>query len=219
MTNFTKRIFMLFFGLFICSLGIVMTMKANIGFAPYDVLHQGIANSIGMTIGRVSILIGLIICIICLFLGEKLGLGTISDMILIGILIDLFISLNFIPQMNGYVSGITLMVAGLFTIAFGIYFYISSGFGAGPRDNLMVIVEKKTGLTVGLCRGILEISAILIGWLLGGPVGIGTILYALGISFCIQIVFSLMKFDPAKIEHETLGTTSKFLIHFLNLEH
>jgi len=188
-------------------------MKANIGFAPYDVLHKGVANTMGITIGSASILIGLIICIISIFLGEKLGLGTISDMVLVGILIDLFLSLNFIPQMNGYLSGIALMMVGLFTISFGVFFYMSSGFCAGPRDNLMVAVERKTGLAVGFCRGILEISVVLIGWLMGGPVGIGTILYAFGISFCIQIVFSLMKFDPTKIEHETFRTTLKLLTH------
>ena len=213
MAIYGKRFLRLFFGLFICSLGIVMTMKANIGFAPYDVLHKGIANTIGITIGNASILIGLIVCIIGSLLGEKLGLGTISDMILIGILIDFFLMLNFIPQMDGYVSGITLMLSGLFAIAFGAYFYISSGFCAGPRDNLMVAIERRTGLAVGLCRGILETSAVFIGWLLGGPVGIGTILYAFGISFCIQIVFSIMKFDPAKIQHETIYATSKFLLH------
>ena len=214
MTNYSKRIFKLFFGLFLCGLGIVMTMKANMGFSPYDVLHQGIANTFGLTIGTVSILIGLIICIICLFLGEKLGLGTISDMILIGILIDLFLSLNFIPKMNGYLSGLVMITTGLFTIAFGSYLYISSGFCAGPRDNLMIAIKRKTGLAVGFCRGLLEVSAVLCGWLLGGPVGIGTVLSAFGISFCIQIVFSLMKFNPTKIEHETLISTSKLLIHF-----
>jgi len=214
MTFYTKRILKLLFGLLICSLGIVMTMKANIGFAPYDVLHKGIANTIGMTIGSASILVGLIICIIGIFLGEKLGLGTISDMILIGILIDFFLSLNLIPQMNGYLSGIAFMITGLFAIAFGAYFYISSGFCAGPRDNLMVAVERKTGLAVGFCRGILEVSVVLIGWLMGGPVGIGTILYAFGISFCIQIVFLIMKFDPTKVQHETLIVTTKTLLQF-----
>jgi len=213
MINYARRILRLFFGLFICSLGIVMTMKANIGFAPYDVLHKGIANTIGISIGSASILIGLIICIISIFLGEKLGLGTILDMILIGILIDLFLSLNFIPQMNGYLSGIALMITGLFAIAFGAYFHISSGYCAGPRDNLMVAIERKTHLAVGFCRGILEACSVLIGWILGGPVGIGTILYAFGISLCIQIVFSLMKFDPTKVEHETFHTTLRLLTH------
>jgi len=219
MTNFVKRIFKLFFGLFLSTLGIIMTMKANLGFILWDVLHQGVANTVGMTVGRVIILIGLIICIICLFLGEKFGFGTITNIIFIGLFIDILLSFDFIPQMKEYITGIAMMMAGLFTVAFGTYFYISSGFCAGPRDNLMVAIERKTGLAVGLCRGLLEVSAVFSGWFLGGSVGIGTILSAFGISFCIQIVFSLMKFDPTKIDHESLITTSKFLIHFLKLEH
>jgi len=213
LTNLTKRIFKLLFGLFLYAIGIVMTMKANMGFAPWDVLHQGLAITIGMTFGQITILVGLIICVISIFLGEKFGFGTILNIILIGLLIDIILHFNIIPQMNKYISGIILMTAGLFTIAFATYFYIGSGFCAGPRDSLMVAIERKTGLAVGLCRGILEISAVLAGWLLGGPVGFGTILSAFGISFCIQIVFSLLKFDPTKIEHETLIVTFKNLFH------
>jgi len=214
MTNYTKRIFKLLFGLFLFAFGIVMTMKANIGFAPWDVLHQGIADTIKMTFGQVSIWVGLIICIISIFLGEKFGIGTVLNIILIGLLIDIILLLDIIPQMNKYISGIILMTAGLFTIALATYFYIDSGFCAGPRDALMVAIERKTGLAIGLCRGMLEVSAVLAGWLLGGPVGFGTILSAFGISFCIQIVFTLLKFDPTKIEHETLIVTFKNLFQF-----
>ena len=108
------------------------------------------------------------------------------------------------------------MLIGLLIISIGTFFYISSGFCAGPRDNLMVAIERKTGLAVGFCRGIIETSAVLTGWLLGGPVGIGTILSAFGISFCIQIVFSIMKFDPTKVKHETLAVTSKTLLQLRN---
>ena len=211
MIYYTKRIFKLLFGLFFGSWGIVMTMKANIGFLPWDTFHQGIANATGLTIGKVIILIGFTLCILCLFLGEKFGIGTILDMALVGLLIDMNLSLNYIPQMNTYISGIALMLTGLLIISIGTFFYISSGFCIGPRDNLMVAIRRKTGLAVGFSRGIIETSAVLIGWLLGGPVGIGTILSAFGISFCIQIVFSIMKFDPTKVKHETLATTSKML--------
>lgn len=106
------------------------------------------------------------------------------------------------------------MITGLFIISFGSYFYIGSGFGAGPRDSLMVALQRKTGLPVGLCRGILEGSVVLIGWLLGGPVGIGTVIAAFGIGFCIQIVFAIMKFDATSVKHETLNATRQY---FMNL--
>jgi uncharacterized protein len=209
MNNFYKRFINLLIGLFLYALGIVITMKANLGFAPWEVFHWGIGKNIGMTIGSVSILTGLVICVLVILMGEKLGLGTILNMILIGVFIDLLLSINLIPQISELVSGVIVMIAGLFTISFGSYFYINSGFGAGPRDSLMVAIKRKTKLPVGLCRGILEVSVVLIGWILGGPVGIGTVLAAFGISFCIQIVFSLLRFEATSVKHETIDVTKK----------
>lgn len=209
MNNFFRRFIYLLIGLLLYALGIVITMKANLGFAPWEVFHWGIGKTIGMTIGNVSILTGLLICVIVILMGEKLGLGTILNMILIGVFIDLLMSFTLIPQINGLISGTAMMIAGLFIISFGSYFYISSGFGAGPRDSLMVAIKRKTKLPVGLCRGMLEISVVLSGWMLGGPVGIGTVLAAFGISFCIQIVFSLMKFEATSVQHETLDVTRR----------
>lgn len=211
MNSFTKRMLKLLFGLFLYALGIVITMKANLGFAPWEVFHQGVSNTIGLSIGKVSILTGFVICILVVLSGEKLGLGTILNMFLIGIFMDMILGLDVIPQMKGIISGVLMMFTGLFTISFASYFYIGSAFGAGPRDSLMVTIERKTGLAVGISRGIIEGSAVLIGWFLGGPVGLGTILGALGISFCIQIVFSLMKFETTRIKHETLGATLQSL--------
>lgn len=182
-------------------------MKANLGYAPWEVFHWGLGKTIGVTIGNVSIITSLFICVIVVLMGEKLGLGTVLNMILIGVSIDALLSLNIIPQMNGLISGIVVMIAGLFIIAFGSYYYIKSGFGAGPRDSLMVVIERKTKLPVGLCRGILEGFVVLTGWILGGPIGIGTVIAAFGISFCIQIVFLLMRFKATSVKHETLNVT------------
>jgi hypothetical protein len=207
MNKFTKRMLKLLFGLFLYALGIVITMKANLGFAPWEVFHQGVSNTIGLSIGKVSILTGFVICILVVLSGEKLGLGTILNMFLIGIFMDMILGLDVIPQMKGFISGVLMMFTGLFTISFASYFYMGSAFGAGPRDSLMVTIERKTGLAVGISRGMIEGSAVLIGWFLGGPVGLGTIIGAFGISFCIQIVFNLMKFETTRIKHETLGAT------------
>lgn len=201
----------LLFGLFLYALGIVITMKANLGFAPWEVFHQGVSNTIGLSIGKVSIITGFVICILVVLSGEKLGLGTILNMFLIGTFMDMILGLGVIPQMKGLISGVLMMFTGLFTISFASCFYIGSAFGAGPRDSLMVTIERKTGLAVGISRGIIEGSAVLTGWLLGGPVGLGTILGAFGISFCIQIVFTLMKFETTRIKHETLGATLQSL--------
>jgi uncharacterized membrane protein YczE len=212
MVNFIKRFIKLMVGLFLYSLGIVITMKANIGFASWEVFHKGISNISGISIGQVSIIVGLIICGVVLLMGEKLGVGTILNMLFIGIFIDLLIDLNFIPGVNTYTAGIIMLLAGILIIAFATYFYIDSSFGAGPRDSLMVAVERKTGLEVGVARGIIEVSVVFIGWLLGGPVGLGTILAAISFGFFIQLVFKLMNFDAAEIEHETFTQTVKNLI-------
>lgn len=201
----------LIFGLFLYALGIVITMKAHLGFAPWEVFHQGVSLTIGLSIGKVSILTGFVICILVFLSGEKLGLGTILNMFLIGIFMDWILESNVIPRMSGFISGIIMMFLGLFIISFASYFYIGSGFGAGPRDSLMVAIERKTGLAVGISRGIIEGSAVFIGWLLGGPVGFGTVIAAFGISFCIQAVFSLLKFKTTLVKHETLGATLQSL--------
>ncbi|MDK2788774.1 MAG: uncharacterized protein PWP07_2019 [Epulopiscium sp.] len=212
MPHYLKRLMKLLLGLFLYALGIVVSMKANLGFAPWEVFHYGLGKTIGLTIGTVSILVGLIICLCAVWMGEKIGLGTILNMILIGVFMDLLLMLSFIPEVNGLFMGIIMIITGLFIISFGSYFYIASGFGAGPRDSLMVALQRKTGLPVGLCRGFLEGTVVLIGWLLGGPVGLGTVLAAFGIGFCIQTVFVIMKFDATSVKHETLNATRKYFM-------
>jgi len=207
MIKFTTRIINLVFGLFLYALGAAITMKANLGYAPWDVFHQGIAQTVGLSIGRVSILAGLVICVLTILLGEKFGIGTILNMLLIGLFLDWILSMDVIPQMKNFFSGLFTMATGLFIIAVGSYFYINTGFGAGPRDSLMVAVKRKTGLATGISRILTEGSAVLIGWLLGGPLGLGTVIAAFGIGLCIQIVFSLFKFDPTRVRHETVDTT------------
>jgi uncharacterized protein len=208
--KFAKRFSSLLFGLFLFALGIVMTMNANLGFAPWDVFHKGMSNVLSISIGNASILLGLLICVIVAIAGERLGVGTILNMVLIGIFLDSILAMQIIPVMNGFIQGFTLMTGGLFIISFGSFFYMGSGFGAGPRDSLMVVLERKTGLPVGVCRALIEASAVLFGWLMGGPVGIGTVLAAFGIGLCIQVTFSLLRFDAKAVRHETLAETIMF---------
>jgi len=188
-------------------------MNANIGYAPWDVFHVGLAKTIGMSIGSASILTGVVIGIIAVLLGEKLGLGTILNMILIGVFLDILLEFHIIPIAKGLPLAIIMMIVGLFIIALASYFYIGSAFGAGPRDSLMVILTRKTGLPVGVCRGSIEFIAVFVGWRLGGMLGIGTIISALAIGFCVQSTFKLLKFDATKVKHETLDQTYKLLFY------
>ncbi|KAF5069742.1 hypothetical protein LNN31_10965 [Acetobacterium wieringae] len=205
MTGYIVRFIKLNFGLFLYGLGIIVTMRANVGYAPWEVLHSGISQTLGVSIGLVNTAVGALIVAIVFMLGEKIGLGTIFNMFMIGLFMDLILYLDFIPLFDNFWIGSLVLIIGLFIISLGTYFYISSAFGAGPRDSLMVAVTRKTGLPVGLCRGILEVSVVFIGWLLGGMVGLGTVISAFAIGFCVQITFKLVKFDPTQVKHETFG--------------
>ena len=194
-------------GLFLYALGIVITMKANVGFAPWEVFHAGIAKTTGLTIGSVSIFIGLIIIIIVMILKEQVGIGTILNMLLIGIFMDIILYVNIIPVSRNFFPGLLMLIIGLFTISTGSYFYIKTGFGAGPRDSLMVALARRTRIPVGICRSLIELSVTFFGWLLGGMVGIGTVISVIGIGFCIQITFKIFRFQVTEVKHESLRDT------------
>lgn len=207
MKQFYVRLLLLTWGLFLYALGIAFTLKANVGYAPWEVLHVGLAKTMDISIGTASILVGLVIGIIALVLGEKLGFGTILNMMLIGVFLDIILASQMIPMAEKFVSGMAMLIAGLYIIAAASYFYIRSGFGAGPRDSLMVAITRKTRLAVGVCRGMVELLAVVVGWMLGGSLGIGTVVFAFAIGFCIQTTFKLFAFDATEVKHETLDQT------------
>jgi len=207
MQKFSFRLLILVVGTFLTALGVVLTIKANIGYAPWEVFHVGLALTAKMSIGVASIAAGVVIVAVVTVCGEKIGFGTICSMVLTGVFIDLIIVMNIVPLAVSLTVGIVMLITGLFIISTGTYFYIKSAFGAGPRDNLMVVLNRKTKLPVGVCRSIVELSATLVGWILGGMVGIGTVISVIAIGVCIQITFAIFKFDPATVEHETMKQT------------
>ena len=211
MKHFIARFLSLIFGLFLYSLGIVLSIRANIGYAPWEVFHVGLAQKTGISIGTASIFVGVAIVGIIVVLGEKIGLGTLLNMVLIGVFIDLIFMLNVIPKQEKLVFGILMLIIGLFVISIGSFFYIKAAFGAGPRDSLMVVLNRKTHLPVGVCRSTIELTVTVIGWILGGMVGIGTVISVIAIGFIIQLTFALFRFVPATVKHETLRETYKSL--------
>ncbi|WP_298504131.1 hypothetical protein [uncultured Sphaerochaeta sp.] len=196
------RLFRLFFGLFLYAVGIVLTMQAHIGYAPWEVFHAGIAKVMGVQIGTVTILVGLVIGIAVMLFGEPLGLGTVCNMVVIGLFMNILLASGLFAELSNPVLGVVQLIAGLFVISLASYFYISSGFGAGPRDSLMVLLSRKTKFSVGTCRGAIEVGVTAVGFLLGGFLGWGTLLSAVLIGFCIQITFKVLHFDPKKVAHE-----------------
>jgi len=207
MKPFTFRIINLMFGLFLYALGIVVTIRANIGYAPWDAFHAGLSQKAGFSFGTASILVGILVGALVMALGEKIGFGTILNMVLIGILVDVIMFTGVLPLSQSYITGIPMLLAGLFIIAVGSYFYIKSAFGAGPRDSLMVVLNRKTRIPVGVCRIIVELTVTIAGWALGGMVGLGTVISALAIGLFVQLVFAVLRFKPALVQHETLRQT------------
>ena len=194
-------------GLVFFSIGIVLTIKANIGLAPWDVFHEGLSKKLGISLGIASIAVGLVILLALILLKEKFGIGSLSNMILIGVFVDILLFLDFIPIPENFIIGILVLIAGLFSVALGSYYYIKSGFGVGPRDNLMVVLTRATRIPVGICRSIVELIVFAGGYFLGGTVGIGSIISVVGIGLCVQIVFRIFRFDIAAVKHESLKDT------------
>jgi uncharacterized membrane protein YczE len=208
--RFIMRFLELLLGLFLFSLGIVLTINANIGYAPWDVFHVGVSLTTGISIGTASIIVGLVILAIVAVCGEKIGLGTVLNVVLIGIFIDLLMTVSVLPMATNFAGGLVMLIFGLIIISVGSYFYIKSAFGAGARDSLMVLMKRKTNFPVGVCRSAIELTATLVGWFLGGMVGIGTVISVIAIGFCIQITFTILKLDVTTVKHETLKQTFDF---------
>jgi uncharacterized membrane protein YczE len=210
MKNYVLRTIRLIFGLFLFALGLLLSIQANIGLAPWDAFSMGISNITHISYGTIVIIIGFVIIAVDMVLKEKIGFGTILNSILIGTFVDLLQSAKIIPMMSGFWPGLLMLLCGLAVISLASYFYIGAGLGCGPRDALMVALGKRfPKIPIGSIRGLLEGSVLVIGWLLGAKVGLGTILSVLGIGIILQFTFKILRFDVKMIQHESIADTVK----------
>lgn len=210
MKGYSVRLVKLIFGLFLFALGSFLTIQANIGLASWEAFSMGIANLTNQTYGNILIISGFVILIIDVLLKEKIGFGTILNTILIGTFVDLIQGMDVIPQMNSFISGVLMLLLGQVSICVGSYFYIGASLGCGPRDALMVTLGKRLpNVPIGIIRGLIEGTVLLIGWLLGAKVGIGTVISVFGISFILEGTFKILHFDVTNIEHESVTDTVK----------
>lgn len=173
----------LLFGLFLFGAGSALQVQANLGLSPWEVLHQGIAVRTPITIGLASIGVSLLVLLLWIPLRQPLGVGTVTNAVMIGLFIDLVIFL--VPQPDALVSRWLLLVGGIVLVGIGSGFYIGVHLGPGPRDGLMTGIARR-GLSLRLARTGVEGSALLVGWLLGGTVGVGTVLFSLTIGPIVQ---------------------------------
>jgi len=169
-----------FIGLLIMSLGIVLTIKAGFGASPWDVLHIGLFQQLGLTIGTWSVIVGIVILATSSLLTKRLPLlGAFLNMISVGIFIDMYMLLPFLKTPDFVYGKIIMLLVGIIINGYGMGLYISAKCGAGPRDSLMMALTEKTGWKVSYIRSCMEVIVLFFGWLLGGPVFIGTIIYSI----------------------------------------
>ena len=175
--------FFLCFGLSLFGLGEGLLIVSFTGASPWSVLAQGISLNVNLSIGTITLLISIAVLILWIPLGQKPGMGTIFNALIIAIMIDLCI--KYVPTPSNYIHQLLLAVISVITVGIGGGIYLVSNLGAGPRDGLMIGLQKLTNFPIAVVRGTLEISVVSIGWYLGGTVGIGTLFFAFGIGPCV----------------------------------
>jgi uncharacterized membrane protein YczE len=173
-----RRLPRLLLGLVLCGFGIALMVAGDLGLGPWDVLHQGIANRIGIPIGTVTIAVGALVMLLWLPLRERPGLGTVLNVLLIGIVLDLTLLVLDTPE--SLVLRAAMMLAGPLIFGIGTGLYIGAGLGPGPRDGVMTGLARR-GLPVAGVRTAIELTALAAGWLLGGTAGFGTVVFAFGV--------------------------------------
>ena len=186
--NFKPRFLTLFFccfGLMLFGLGEGLLIVSFTGASPWSVLAQGISINVNLSVGMITFLVSVIVLILWIPLGQKPGMATILNALIIAIMIDLCI--KYFPTPSNYYNQIILAIVSVITVGIGGGIYLVANLGAGPRDGLMVGLQKKTNLPIALVRATLEITVVSIGWYLGGTVGVGTLLFAFGIGPCVAL--------------------------------
>ena len=177
--------FFLCLGLTLFGLGEGLLIVSAMGNSPWTVLAEGIHLDVGFSIGLITIFISIVVLLFWLPLKQKPGIGTILNAIIIGLMID--VCIKFVPTPENYISQIFLAIIAVLTVGFGGGIYLVANLGAGPRDGLMVGLQKKTNLPIAIVRAFLEITVMSIGWYLGGTVGVGTLLFAFGIGPAVAL--------------------------------
>ncbi len=184
--NFKPRFLTLFFccfGLMLFGLGEGLLLVSFTGASPWSVLAQGLSLNSNLSIGMLTFLISVTVLILWIPLGQKPGMATILNALIIALMID--ICIKFVPTPSNFFNQLILAIVSVVTVGIGGGIYLVANLGAGPRDGLMVGLQKKTNLPIALVRATLEITVVSIGWYLGGTVGIGTLLFAFGIGPCV----------------------------------
>ncbi|MBR0401871.1 MAG: hypothetical protein IJH73_05110 [Lachnospiraceae bacterium] len=192
-------------GLAVFAFGVHLTIFANIGLAPWDCLGMGIANHTPLNYGLSMTTMSVVILLIDLLLRERIGFGTVIDALITGNLVQLYNDLNPLPLNQSLPRGVAIMLIGFVFMALGMWIYMKAGQCCGPRDSLLVGLGKRLPkIPIGLVEILLWAAVTLVGWLLGGPVGIGTLISTFGAGAVLQLVYWLIRFEPREVRHRSV---------------
>jgi uncharacterized membrane protein YczE len=194
-----RRLAQLYAGLLAFAFGEAMIVRANLGVMSWDVLHQGLARHLGLSIGQWSVIIGALVLLLWIPLRERPGLGTVSNVVVIGLALDAFLVV--LPAPASMPARIALLVAGILVNGVATAAYVGASLGPGPRDGLMTGLVRTTGRPVGVVRTAIEVSVVLVGWLLGGNLAIGTVLFVVAIGPLVHVFLPLLTVDGRRSGH------------------
>ena len=211
-SSIIKGWFRIVMGLLIFAFGVHLTIRADLGLAPWDCLGMGISYHTPLNYGLSMTATSVLILVIDVLMKEKIGFGTVIDALLTGNFVQIFNDLDRFPKTENVLWGVLIIVAGLAFMALGQYFYMLAAQCCGPRDALLVGLGKRLSrFPIGAVQVILWGVVLLVGWLLGAPVGIGTLVCTFGSGVVMQIIFSLLRFEPRKVVHQSVADTLRTL--------
>ena len=205
--EYGRRLLILTGGLMVSAVGITMMLQANVGLEPWSVLQNGMSIFFGITAVGAGTVLGAAVRAGAVLWGVGVGFGKLAKIFVCPVFFDVLLYLGWIPQMESLWSGLIMLLAGMELLAVGTWMYMKSALGSGPRDALMVVLARKTGRSVGFCRAVVELIAIFVGWRLGGQVGIGTVITAVGVGTLFNLNFALLHFRAAELHQENLPET------------
>ena len=192
--------------------GVHLTIFANIGLAPWDCLGMGISCHTPLNYGLSMTAMSVVILIVDVLLGERIGFGTIIDALLTGNFVQMYNDLNPLPENRSLWLGVAAMLAGFVFMALGMLVYMKAAQGCGPRDSLLIALGKRAHkLPIGLVEVLLWAAVTLAGWLLGGPVGVGTLISTFGAGLVMQLVYGILRFEPRRIVHRDVVEVARVL--------
>lgn len=193
------RLGKLLLGLVLFGVGLWLGLVAELGVGPWDVLTGGISGQLGTPFGRTAIVVSLVVLAVGMAAGVRPGVGTLLNVVVIGVTVDVLLASPLLAELGGgpVLLRLAVVLLGIAVVAAGSALYLGAHLGPGPRDGLMVAIHTRTGWPVGLARAVLECTVLVLGVLLGGPVGVGTVLFAFGIGPAVQVAFRLLQQSPA----------------------